>query len=93
MPKLSSKDIIAHTTEKLRNALQNLQPETPFYNIGLERLQALEQLSDMFSQMAGTSKEESYKQYMIPSMEVPTRAKTAQTEPPPRVQHTPHYPR
>eukprot|EP00957_Ditylum_brightwellii_P011966 902664-Ditylum_brightwellii.AAC.1 len=85
MPKLLSQDIIAHTAEKLSNALQKPQPATPFHNIGSEQLMALEQLLEIFNCMAKTSNDNTYKPYTIPQMDIPERIKTVNTTPPPRV--------
>jgi hypothetical protein len=49
MPNTSSKDLASIAALELSNALQNPAPAAPFSHIGTAQLQALRQLSDIFS--------------------------------------------
>jgi hypothetical protein len=49
MPSTPSKDLASITALELSNALQNPAPAAPFSQIGTAQLQALRQLSDIFS--------------------------------------------
>jgi hypothetical protein len=49
MPRTSSKDLASIAALELSNALQNPAPVAPFSQIGTAQLQALRQLSDIFS--------------------------------------------
>jgi hypothetical protein len=49
MPSTSSKDLASIASLELSNVLQNPAPEAPFSHIGTVQLQALRQLSDIFS--------------------------------------------
>jgi hypothetical protein len=49
MPSTSSKDLASIAALELYNALQNTAPAAPFSHIGKAQLQALRQLSDIFS--------------------------------------------
>jgi hypothetical protein len=49
MPYTSSKDLANIAALELSNVLQNLAPAAPFSHIGTSQLQALRQLSDIFS--------------------------------------------
>jgi hypothetical protein len=49
MPSTSSKDLASIAALELPNALQNPAPAAPFSQIGTAQLQALRQLSDIFS--------------------------------------------
>jgi hypothetical protein len=49
MPSMSSKDLASIAALELSNSLQNPAPAAPFSQIGTAQLQALRQLSDMFS--------------------------------------------
>jgi hypothetical protein len=49
MPHTSSKDMTSIAALELSNALQNPSPVAPFSHIGTEQLQALRQLSEIFS--------------------------------------------
>eukprot|EP00957_Ditylum_brightwellii_P151784 11558383-Ditylum_brightwellii.AAC.1 len=81
-----SQDIIAHSAEKLSNALQNPHPSMPFHGIGTDQLMALEQLSEIFHCTTNTSKDSKYTPYTVPPVSIPERIKTVDTTPPPRVQ-------
>jgi hypothetical protein len=58
MPHTSSKDLASIAALELYNALQNPAPAAPFSHIGTEQLQALRQLSEIFSAAltSGTAK-------------------------------------
>eukprot|EP00957_Ditylum_brightwellii_P092948 7077218-Ditylum_brightwellii.AAC.1 len=81
-----SQDIIAHSAEKLSNALQNPHPSMLFHNIGAEQLMALEQLSENFHRATNTSKDNKYTPYTVHPISIPERIKTVDTTSPPRVQ-------
>jgi hypothetical protein len=49
MPHTSSKDLASIAALELSNALQNPVPAAPFNHIGTSQLQALRQLSEIFS--------------------------------------------
>jgi hypothetical protein len=49
MPSTLSKDLASIAALELSNALQNPAPASPFSQIGTAQLQALRQLSDIFS--------------------------------------------
>jgi hypothetical protein len=49
MPQTSSKDLAIVAALELSNALQNPAPVAPFSHIGMAQLQALRQLSEIFS--------------------------------------------
>jgi hypothetical protein len=49
MPETSSKDLASIASLELSHALQNPAPAAPFSHIGMAQLQALRQLSDIFS--------------------------------------------
>jgi hypothetical protein len=49
MPRTSSKDLASIAAMELYHALQNPAPAAPFCQIGTAQLQALRQLSDIFS--------------------------------------------
>jgi hypothetical protein len=49
MQKTSSKDLASIAALELSHALQNPAPAAPFSHIGTSQLQALRQLSDIFS--------------------------------------------
>jgi hypothetical protein len=49
MPITSSKDLSSIAALELSNAMQNSAPAAPFIQIGTAQLQALRQLSDIFS--------------------------------------------
>jgi hypothetical protein len=49
MPSTSSKDLASIAALELSNALQNPAPAAPFSQIGTAQIQALRQLSDIFS--------------------------------------------
>jgi hypothetical protein len=49
MPNTSSKDLASIAALELSNALQNPAPAAPFSQIGTAQLQAMRQLSDIFS--------------------------------------------
>eukprot|EP00957_Ditylum_brightwellii_P016632 1250803-Ditylum_brightwellii.AAC.1 len=82
---MSSQDIIAHSAEKLSNALQKPHPSMPFHNIGAEQIMALEQLSEIFQHATNMPKDTTYTQYTLPPINIPERIKTVDTTPPLKV--------